>query len=140
MDIKTAELLNALRIYAEPLHLSDSGVYVLSSKNVDNHTLPQTSETYIALNDLLSRHSAAAIAQEIRTAAAEDRPAIMNVPKNWQYLTADIGSSMFLLAAARPEAEAIVARMNADRLAKYTAYRLACAQGVAVPPPSESEE
>ena len=78
------------------------------------------------------------IADEISAAATERRRA--NVQSSFEF-DAKTGRACFYEGAARrtlilakPLIEAILARHNADTLARYEAYRLACEQRVAVEP------
>lgn len=93
------------------------------------------------IDPVLRRHTAAAQAEEIRAAARERREAYAYASTVTHASTTQCrvyrhGYAAILWEIALPEIEAVIEADNARRLAEYEAYRAACEQGVAIPPPT----
>lgn len=139
MNKKTAKHLNLLRDLATPITRHDP-------KDCDG---PDDALAYFRwlncedLSRVVSRvyetHDAAALAAEIRAAAKDRREALVHRPSNCHHKSGEIcirsyGYGGTIWAMSEAEIVAAFEADNARRLAEYEAYRLACEQGVAVPP------
>lgn len=138
MNAATANHLSALRTAAEPI--VDLGPderhacrYRAGGDRIWGYVVS-------LMEPIFARHDAAAQAAHIRAAAAANDSA-----SSWRHtnhhidpdtagLDVSSGFGKELWELARGEVEAAIAADNAVRAATYEAYRLACEQGVAVPP------
>lgn len=124
MNEKTAGHLNYLHREAEPTILKRGPAGV----DVTRGSLTK------AIKAVGKRHMDDAIAEEIRRAATEKRKAdvygsyTLNAQHNDEAIATDLGWD---------EMVAVVGADNTRRELEYEAYRLACSQGVAVPPPGK---
>jgi len=145
MNESTAKNLNRLRQLAEPITIEFG-----RDGRITMRPFPQGQKSHPLVevaNAILDRHAPAAQAAEIRAAAQERRNAsTMRYRLNFvdDYPTAFVtcyegGLGPILASMAKPELEAAVAAENARTCAEYEAYRMACAQGVAVPPAATCE-
>jgi len=133
MNAKTARHLNALlSATMQPLRIQ-SHDWVLAGDGV--HKLRPWLDAEIA------RLTPAAIEMEIRRAAEERRahvaaPVIddVNTTNIMYVLSSSQGVGKILRDLILPGLQVEIARRNTSAIAQYEAYRLACAQGVAVPP------
>lgn len=139
MNDKTAKHLNDLRELATPITRHEP-------KDRDG---PDDALAYFrwlnyerlsrVVNRVYETHDAAALAAEIREAAKGRRPAATHRPSHHYHKDGEIcirsyGYGGIVWAMGEAEIAAAFAADNARRLAEYEAYRLACEQGVAVPP------
>ncbi len=131
MDERTAKHLTQLRHLAEPITAAEAPEWFhpwLGWEYIKNLLLP-----------IEQRHAAAAQAEEIRAAARERRDAnsyycgIGRKSSNTASWHGG-GYGMILLAICRGEIDAAIAADDARRAREYEAYRMACEQGVALPP------
>lgn len=142
MNRKTAERLNDLAARVErPLKLSKINASDPSESAVVGGTNDERVAVYALIEAERVRCAPAAIAAEIREAAATRRVAKTytggadNSLIFWGRVNdnaASAGGKCW--AAVKPAIVAEIARLNADAEARYEAYRAACEQGVAVPP------
>jgi hypothetical protein len=113
----------------------------LNCWNYDAKSIPSTLEPRI--NQIIVAHYPAAMAQEISAAAAERRIAHCFNPMessthkdsaiSW-WLPNRNNAGRIAVDMANPEINALIEADNARRKAEYERYRIACEQGVAVPP------
>lgn len=147
MTTDTARHLNALRDTARPIVRVTgddippaASAYAESGAAIYHCGGLEWAQVAHLLNPILHRHDAAAQAAEIREAAAERREARTRYCGCGHACGSDYahgpwgGCAAHVWALAEGEVEAAIAADNARRLAEYEAYRLACEQGVAVPP------
>ena len=133
MTDATAHHLNRLRLLSRPIESSTNGGW-------PDFTCPDDIRDNVAgiANAILVRHRPAAQAAEIRAAAKEGRiaetTAAAFVRDVYGVRIRDTGLVRALWGIAKDEVLAAFAADNARRLAEYEAYRIACEQGVAVPP------
>lgn len=145
MNDRTLAHLNFLRLMTSPVSYSagaQNGPCVFLTQ-LDKNQLFETDAQKALLRELtrqahavVLRHYPVALAEEIRAAASECRKAMASPcdslhwwPKNGNL------AGIRALELARAEIELLIQHDNARRAAEYEAYRVACAQGVAVPPP-----
>lgn len=132
MNEKTLKHLNKLEKLSHPILLSPEF-------SVDPSD--QARKLWPALTDVARNYEPEMVRQEI-IRAAQTRQQADSCNPSWPYCYAtDARYSAIPWAAtkrqwelARAELDAVIAADNAQRLAAYEAYRVACEQGVAVPP------
>lgn len=135
MNAKTAEHLNKLLRSACPLQISDTGSLheMRDGRPLVSDSHPRRLGILRALNDALLTIVPLAISAEIMDAAENKREANINAPLLWESVPSYyIGPR--LLKMALPSARLAVEASNAEAARLYETYRLACSQGVAVPP------
>lgn len=141
MNRKTAERLNLLLRASEPVVLNElnvpTGDVLLCNGDASN----LADKLWAALKPILESSVPIVTAAEIRDAAANRRHAdVLHVefgPYNWRQRRESGIPWAFtakLWAHCRPQIQAAIDADNAARMAEYEAYRVACEQGVAVPP------
>lgn len=134
MTTKTAAHLNALRSATRKVIVPtpDEAFYRANFGRIGK-------ECFAAIE----RCKDAAVEQEIRDAARERRIADVGFSVDpYQaagYIQTRDGAQRLAYQMAYPEMCAIAGRFNAATMARYEAYRLACEQGVAVPPEENGE-
>lgn len=128
MNDKTAEHYNKLLKLATPATLNETGDIRLRH-DYCRGTLQARA------NDIMNKYIDAAIAAELAEAASEKREAAVFIGESYERKTNNpTRAEKKLWVMAQAEVRAMVEADNARRLEDYERYRLACAQGVAVPP------
>lgn len=138
MNSKTAQHLTKLYEAASPIER-----HTVAGETVER-IWSHSSLPWDHIRDLIlpieKKRAVAAQAEEVRAAARERRCASNHYcgighksPHSVEWHPYG-GFSLILLDMCLPEIRAAVAADNSRRLAEYEAYRLACEQGVALPP------
>lgn len=139
MNVQTAEHLNYLRDRARPVELSSNCVPTGDVLFTHGQVSAIAQSLSATIDNILAANESAIVAAEIRDAAHERREAsVLHVAFSpyWWHSHDEIpwDFTRRLWIACRPQIEAAIAADNAVREAEYEAYRLACEQGVAIPP------
>lgn len=127
---KIAHHLNNLLARSAPYSIDEGGMVSGGSKDIDGLL-------YARLAPIIEAAIPASDADEIRQAASERRAANLvapNVTPHFWRKPIPWEHSKRIWLKALPQLRAAIEADNAERLAKYEAYRLACEQGVAVAP------
>jgi hypothetical protein len=139
MNTETAKYLNKLLKQAVPVTLQTKPEGIL--------LYPHNAEIADRIGVIVESHVTQALIEEIQDAAKERRA--VNTHASYVFYCGlsglESGCSKLICSAlsyrahklALPEIEAVLAAHNAATLAAYESYRLACEQGVAVPPQSQ---
>lgn len=139
MNKRTAEHLNALRRSSKPLLISENGELCedRNGKMLIDYSHPRREGIFRALDAAMLSIVPLAVSMEIMAAAAENREAKTSTPDTWIKACSWSGMTLGpeIIEMALPSARLAIEASNAEALRLYEAYRLACSQGVAVPPP-----
>lgn len=142
MNQDTARHLNQLHKAASPVTLKESSEGIILQ--------PAPAAIIQQIKAIVGAHDQSALVAEIREAAGERRAAhthvsfgfftgLNNLPAGAaKILCSDLSLRAFRLAL--PQIRAAIDTYNVATQAAYESYRIACEQGVAVPPPSASED
>jgi len=140
MNYKTANKLNQLLANSTPLCLAVDG-FRIEQQNTSAFATSSLQKVAFELAQkgraIMESHTAQAQAEEIKHAAkAHSIADAARAPRDRECLYSDSLNSVSGREAviSRPQIEALIAADNAKRLAEYETYRIACEQGVAVPP------
>jgi hypothetical protein len=142
MNAETARHLNTLLRRAVPFALKEDHRDFIFVESPNNHRIYLTSEIEEIAADLATRahqivlsHYPAALAQAISEAASARLPLVTFEAQNfyWWLPNGNVGGRI-AVDMSLPEITAMVEADNQQRAAEYERYRLACEQGVAVPP------
>jgi hypothetical protein len=125
MNMKTARHLNALLEAAEPTKIEGG-----------NLVGPGASSLMEKFKTVAADLEATVMVERIKKAAAKREGVSTVFGSIWTHSgqTIVLGLSKDLLAACTPHWQLLLNDYNAQTAAAYEAYRVACEQGVAVPP------
>lgn len=147
MNSQTAKHFNALRARTEnpiALKIRDNGPALY----IDGGSEAERESVYELIETLRAQVHDAAVAQEIREAAAQDRKALPNTGGGGgmgsligfpQYNGGNKGAAGKALAMIQAAIDERIQSINQQADDAYEAYRQACIQGVAVPPADSNE-
>jgi len=131
-ESRIADHLNALLIAAEPAQLADT-------ERIWGGAATRRAELRDAASEMAQTNRRAVDLAEIAAAARERRPADLDAPRydaieanKWGHIP--WAHTHRLHVAVHDQVVAMIARSNQDAQDEYERYRLACEQGVAVPP------
>jgi hypothetical protein len=137
MNEKTAQHLNHLRQQAAPLRLTDNLIPHGGTKET-------RCQLQVKLQPILEAAMPEALRQEIIAAAKERREANTSCPEfscySWEHyrdkqIPWELTRRLWFLCA--DHIRAAVDLLNESNQARYEGYRLACEQGVAIPPSND---
>jgi hypothetical protein len=125
MNAKTANRLNALLYEAKPIPRPLPDDYEIPLKDL-------TRPLVLAAMQQAQREEIIAAAKQKRQAWADELCDPNCGYQNISRFSDSVARRAYLIAL--PAIQAVIEADNARRVAKYEAYRVACEQGVAVPP------
>jgi hypothetical protein len=129
MTIKTAKKLNELRALATTFDIitRDGGLTIVG---------PHVENVFSEILDLMKSVYPSVLEKRIIRSAGEGK--YVSTDAGCAYVSYDkliISGEGDLMDALRIPLQAFLDGKNSDSLARYEAYRIACSQGVAIPPP-----